>query len=155
MATTHRDIRDVVPPVAEIDPRDGAPSDPRDGAPSPAAILRAQAATWTERTNGEIVAEVEPAQVSSDKFVYWFSFVVPALDDYRYRLFRVEHGLELYPLRIAAGRTPESAIADVDDEDALYNALGRIFAAPETLNVVRQLRSMIAEQRVGGSTGRG
>jgi hypothetical protein len=146
MATTRRNIRDVVPPVAEIDPRDEAPS--------PAAILRAQAATWTQRTNGEVIAEVEPARASSDRIGHWFSFVVPALDNYRYRLFRVEHGIELYPLRIASGRAAEE-VTEVGDEDGLYDALQRIFTAPATLNVVRQLRSMIAEQRAAGGAGRG
>jgi hypothetical protein len=148
MATTRHRVRDVVPSVAEIDPRDEALS-------PPAGILRAQAAAWTERTNGEVVAEVEPARASSDDRIgYWFSFVAPALDNYRYRLFRVEHKADFYPLRIASSRASED-VAEVDDEDALYDALQRIFTAPATLNVVRQLRSMIAEQRAAGGAGRG
>jgi hypothetical protein len=138
MATTRPPIRDVVPPAAEIDPREEALS--------PVTILRAQAETWTERTSGELVAEVEPAQTSADRLAYWFSFVAPALDNYRYRLFRVEHGIDLYPLRIANGRAAEE-VAEVGDEDGLYDALQRIFAAPGTLNVVRQMRSLVAEQR--------
>jgi hypothetical protein len=139
-------IRDVVPPAAEMDPQEETLS--------PATILRVQAETWTERTNGEIIAELEPVRASSDRIGHWFSFVVPALDNYRHRLFRVEHGIEFYPLRIASSRGGEE-VAEVGDDDRLYDVLQRIFAAPATLNIVRQLRSMIAEQRAAGGAGRG
>ena len=134
-------IRDVVPPAREIAGGEGPLS--------PVTILRAQAERWTERTNGEIVAEVEPARASSDKLAHWFSFVVPALDGYRYRLFRLDHGIELYPLEIRRGRA-EDAGEVVLNEEELYDALQRLFTAPETLNVVRQLRGLIAEQRAAG-----
>ncbi len=146
MATNRRSIRDVVPPAGDINLEEESLS--------PATILRAQAATWTQRTNGEIIAEVEPARVSSDRLGYWFSFVVPALDGYRYRLFRLEHGIDLYPLRIAAGRTPDEA-TEVDDEEGLYEELQRIFTAPATLSAVRQLRSLVADQRAAHGAGQG
>lgn len=135
-------IRDVVPPADEIEAGDGPPS--------PATILRAQAERWTERTKGEIVAEVEPTRASSDKLVYWFSFVVPALDGYRHRLFRIEYGLDYYPVRISKGRM-EHVPTEVPNEDELYAELQRLFTAPETLSIVRQLRSMVGEQRAPGA----
>ena len=143
-------IREVVPSAAQLEAPEPRPDDP----PSPLAILQAQAAIWAERTNGEIVGDVEPADAFAGKLVHWFSFVVPPLDDYRYRLFCVEHGLDPYPLRIARGRTPDTAFADVDDEEGLYTALQTLFGAPETLHVVRQLRTMIAEQRAAKGRGR-
>jgi hypothetical protein len=124
-------IRIVVPLAAELDPCNE---------PSPAAILRKQAAIWTERTHGAIVGDVEPTRASDeDRIAYAFGFVVPALADFRYRLLRVEHGPGFYPLRIF-GR---NAVVDVADEDSFYDALRTLFAAPATLYVVRQLRSML------------
>src|SRR5262249_4159619 len=105
------------------------------------------------RTSGEIVAEGEPARTSSDGLAYWFSFVAPTLDNYRYRLFRVEHGIDLYPLRIASGRAAEQ-VTQVDDEEGLYTEPQRIFAGPATLNVVRQVRRLVAGQRAARSAGR-
>jgi hypothetical protein len=141
---TNRNIRDVVPPAQEIEAEEGPLS--------PASILREQAKSWTHRTNQEIVAEVEPARASSDRLAYWFSFVVPALDGYRYRLFRVEHGIDFYPLQIDQSRTG-SGLTPVPDEEALYDELQRIFASPFTLSVVRQLRSLVAEQRAARDAG--
>lgn len=141
---SNRMIRDVVPPSQEIEAGEEQLS--------PASILRAQADTWTQRTHGEIVGEVEPARAASDKLAYWFSFVVPSLDGYRYRLFRVEHGVDFYPLRIAAGRMEDAPVV-VHDEDQLYDELRRIFAESTTLNVVRQLRALAAEQRRARAAG--
>jgi hypothetical protein len=64
-----------------------------------------------------------------------------ALDHYRYRLFRVEHGIDPYPLRIASGRAAAD-VAEAHDEEGLYDALERIFGASATLSVVRTLRSL-------------
>jgi hypothetical protein len=112
----------------------------------PSVILRQQAETWTKRNNGGIVAEVEPAQTVGDRLAFWFAFVVPSLDKYRHRLFRIEYGVDPYPVRIASGRSYEG-VTEVRDEEHLYAAIQRILTAPETLKVVDHLRSMIAGKR--------
>jgi hypothetical protein len=112
----------------------------------PSAILRELAETWTKRNNGGIVAEVEPAQTVGDSFAFWFALVVPVLDKYRHRLFRIEYGVDPYPVRIASGRGYEG-VTEVRDEERLYEAFTRIIDDPETLKVVAHLRSMIAGKR--------
>ena len=62
---------------------------------------------------------------------------------------RLEHGIDFYPLEILKGRTDETPLVVLDEEE-LYEALQRIFTAPETLNVVRQLRGLVSEQRAAG-----
>lgn len=135
-------IRDVVPPAEAIEAGEAALS--------PVAILRAQAERWTERTGGDVVAEVEPARASSDRLAHWFSLVVPELDGYRYRLFRIEHGLEYYPLTIETATMTDAPI-EIAGEEELYDELQRIFTADATLSIVRQLRSLVADQRAGSA----
>jgi hypothetical protein len=141
-------------PVGAEGDREGIiPGDPitKDVA-DPADILRALAFDgWTERSGGGIVAVVETSRVSSDGSAYFFTFTLPALGGYRYRLFRIEHGAGLYPVRISRGRAAEEVL-EVSDEHNLYDALRRILDGPATLAIVRQLRSMIAEK---GPQGRG
>jgi hypothetical protein len=112
----------------------------------PSAILREQAETWTKRNKGEIIAEVEPAQTVGDRLAYWFAFVVPSLDKYRHRLFRIEYGVDPYPVRIASGRGYEG-VTEARDDEGFYAALQGILNAPETVTVVDHLRGMVAGKR--------
>jgi hypothetical protein len=111
---------------------------------SPIDVLRAQTAYWKDLTNGDVLAEVERAITTPDRIAYWFGFVVPTLDGYRYRLFLVEHGLEFYPAWISSERGDPKPI-EVPDEEALYAELRTRFSSEKTLNIVRQLRALAAE----------
>lgn len=111
---------------------------------SPIDVLRAQTAYWKDLTNGDVLAEVERTITTPDRIAYWFGFVVPTLDGYRYRLFLVEHGLEFYPAWISSERGDPKPIA-VPDEEALYAELRTRFSSEKTLNIVRQLRALAAE----------
>lgn len=111
---------------------------------SPIDVLRAQTAYWKDLTNGDVLAEVERTITTPDRIAYWFGFVVPTLDGYRYRLFLVEHGLEFYPAWISSERGDPKPI-EVPDEEALYAELRTRFSSEKTLNIVRQLRALAAE----------
>ena len=111
---------------------------------SPIDVLRAQTAYWKDLTNGDVLAEVERAITTPDRIAYWFGFVVPTLDGYRYRLFLVEHGLEFYPAWLSSERGDPNPI-EVPDEEALYAELRTRFSSEKTLNIVRQLRALAAE----------
>lgn len=132
-------IPNLVPPAHELKAAEDITS--------PIEVLKIQAKHWTEQTGGEVVGEVEPTtQSAPNRFAYWFGFVVPALNGYRYRLFLVEHGLEFYPLLIARKRGDGDAV-EVEDEEQYYNELHKRFSAAETLAVVRKLRALVAENR--------
>jgi hypothetical protein len=111
---------------------------------SPIDVLRAQTDYWKELTNGEVLAQVERTITTPDRIAYWFGFVVPALDGYRYRLFLVEHGLEFYPAWVSSERGDPHAV-EVRDEEALYVELRARFNAERCLESVRQLRALAAE----------
>jgi hypothetical protein len=118
---------------------------------SPIDVLRAQTEYWKELTNGEVLGEVERTITTPDRVAYWFGFVVPALDGYRYRLFLVEHGLEFYPVWVSSARGEQDAV-EVSDEEALYAELRARFNAEKTLKIVRQLRALATETQAGKAT---
>lgn len=143
---TKQAIPRLVPKANEVDLRGEVRS--------PIDVLRAQIAYWKELTNGEILAEVERTLTKPDRVAYWFGFVVPALEDYRYRLFLVEHGLDLYPLWISSGRDDTTPV-EVLDEEALYAELRARFSSEATLRIVRQLHALAAEAQAGDAAAEG
>jgi hypothetical protein len=74
---------------------------------TPLAILREQAALLGEKTQNLVEATVATS-VSGPQFVHRFKLVVPSMNDYTYELFRVAHGIDMYPVTIPI---PLSAIA--------------------------------------------
>jgi hypothetical protein len=82
------------------------PGDPNDFWPdlkdvasvvTPVNLLRQQAATLSEKTNGDVRAYVN-TDASGESFVHRFNVIVPGLDDYTYELFQIHHGMNLYPV---------------------------------------------------------
>ena len=65
---------------------------------SPVSILREQAALLGKKTNNLIEAQVGTEAFQSD-FIHSFNIVVPALD-YRYLLFSIRHGANIYPIKV-------------------------------------------------------
>ncbi len=113
---------------------------------SPIDVLRAQTGYWSELTSGEVTATVEATVTTPGRVAYGFSFVVPAVDDYRYRLFLVEHGLDLYPAWIREDRADAHSL-EVGDEATLYARLGEIFRSQHTVKVLKSLRALALEAR--------
>ncbi len=105
----------------------------------PATILRQQAALLSRKTKGLVVAEVNTVS-DGDSFRHNFFLTAPALDNYRYSLIRVVHGIQLYPVHLQTG---EFAV-EVKDESHLISALEKIFSSNETRRV---LSSLIAQSR--------
>jgi hypothetical protein len=63
--------------------------------------------------------------------------VVPALDNYTYELFRVAHGVALYPVRIPGTHT------SFQSEEALLDWLRQKLSAPETKGIIANLFSQV------------
>jgi hypothetical protein len=66
---------------------------------TPVAVLREQAAHLGRLTNNVVEAQVQTT-ASGDNFDHRFLLRVPALGNYSYELFRVVHGVTLYPLTL-------------------------------------------------------
>src|SRR5258706_9181785 len=65
----------------------------------PVGILREQASLLGPKTQNLVEASVKTDWSKGDNFVHTFLLVVPALDNYAYCLFRVSHGVSLYPVK--------------------------------------------------------
>lgn len=112
---------------------------------SPIDILRAQIDPWRDVTNGEVVGQVERTVTTPGQVAYWFGFVVPALDNYRYRLFLVEHGFDFYPVWISTDKGEQRL--ELRNEEEFCSELRARFADPKTTSIVRQLLAIATEAR--------
>ncbi len=115
---------------------------------TPVAILREQAMLLEQKTNGLVLAEVRTGSdynsgylaVSGEKanlpLSHSFYLIAPALENYRYRLFRVDQAIELYPLLIKDGPIGEE---EVYSEERFLEVLRKMFAAEKTQKVIQSL----------------
>ena len=99
---------------------------------TPVSILRRQAALLGEKTQQLVAAEVVTTVVG-DYATHFFRLVVPALDHYKYELFRMEHRVDqFYPI-MAYFPGMES---HVPDQQALVEWLRQVLSSESTLRKV-------------------
>lgn len=106
--------------------------------PTPNFILREAASQLAQMTNSVVIAEVvtsENRTVQPWEFLHHFDFVAPALHNYRYRLFRAQHGISLFPVTISFQGHKFSAANRSD----LHTVLKEIFAHDHTQQVLQSL----------------
>jgi hypothetical protein len=105
---------------------------------APVVILKEQASLLGQRTQNLVEARVLPGQSRNNSgFVYYFELVAPALDNYRYQLFEISHGVEFYPVRIEFEEFsgPRNAISESD----FMQELGNIFSSARTKRIISSL----------------
>jgi hypothetical protein len=110
---------------------------------SPKSILKEQAAFLDAKTN-HILHGVVDDRTEHNRFVFDLDIVVPSLNDYRYTVLTVSHGIDLYPVSIessGAPRGPNGSMFDCDDEDEFKKALATILTSPRTKKVIASLLS--------------
>lgn len=116
------------------------------GVVAPVTILKDQASVLGQRTKnlveGRVTQSNEPFH--EDNFTYRFDLVAPALNNYRYRLFSISHGVEFYPLIITNSAAFNGDEVEVPNEEEFLNALGNIFSSEKTRRVIT---SLIAQSR--------
>jgi hypothetical protein len=104
----------------------------------PVAILRGQAAALAEKTKGLVTADVRNWSETPGRFCYAFELIAPALDDYRYRLFVIDHDINLYPVELRAPIVRPDAYRAANPEE-FESVLKDVLSKEETLRVVRSL----------------
>jgi uncharacterized membrane protein YdfJ with MMPL/SSD domain len=69
---------------------------------TPLAILREQASLLGTKTKNLVEATVDTSVTPNGRFAHRFTLVVPSLSNYKYELFRIEHGVASYPITVAS-----------------------------------------------------
>jgi hypothetical protein len=106
---------------------------------APVVILKEQASLLGQRTQNLVEARVHPGQLHyvGYPFVYYFELVAPALDNYRYRLFGISHGVEFYPVRIEFEEF--DGYRDAISESEFMDELAKIFSSERTKRIISSL----------------
>ena len=108
----------------------------------PVAILREQAALLGKKTNHLLEGRVVSTNTGYGGFVHSFYIVAPTLDDYEYKLFQIEHGVNLYPVD-TNGEPPRYSKAVLASEQDLLDYIRRILNSDDTKRVIGSLLAQI------------
>ncbi len=116
----------------------------------PIDILREQAALLEQKTGGMVLAEVKKVEGYDSNIIvvsrgktslpisHSFYLVAPALENYRYQLFRIEQPIERYPLLIIGSPISDRDI-EVESQEGFVEILRRIFSDEKTQKVIQSL----------------
>jgi len=105
---------------------------------TPVTILRQEAALLGEKTNQLVTAEVT-TQSQGQTFLHSFVIVAPALDNYKYELFKVQHGISFYPMTVIV----QGGGNNIGSQAQFIEILRMIFTSPNTKNIVQSLIAQI------------
>jgi len=121
-----------------LDMRDLWPEDigPISDLKAPVVILREQASLLGKKTNNLVEAEVKQLPPTNRKFHYAFLIVAPALDNYRYELFTISHGINSYPIIIDVN-------IDIQEEIGTVRAIERLIDNRSAIEKIKDQREGI------------
>ena len=122
---------------------------------TPVSILRTQAKLLGERTQGLLEGEVKTWTQGTNVY-HDLNVVVPALDNYKYRLLRVHHPMTLYPVFVDEEPMPRGSIpvnihmeilggGGLEDAHALREWLRQTLAGQETKRILENLYAQAAQ----------
>ncbi len=111
---------------------------------SPRTILTFQAKRLEHRTKGVITARITSENVpDKDEIYHHFDLVVPALKNYRYRLFSVGHESEsVYPVWVVS----HDDETDANDQAEFESALEAVLKDSRTRSIISSLKVRVNEQ---------
>jgi hypothetical protein len=110
---------------------------------TPFVILKEQAELLQEKTNGLLTVDLQNSQQGLS-FGFHFLIVAPTLNNYRYNLLTLSHGLGYYPVVLT-----DSAVSEkhqCDDEASLLDGLHAIFTSDRCNTVIQKLLTHIANE---------
>jgi hypothetical protein len=104
---------------------------------TPLAILREQAALLGTKTKNLVEATVDTSvnPLARNEFIHRFALVVPSLGNYKYELFRIEHGVAIYPIHTSE---PPPALG-LETEQEFVDWLRRKLSSVETKRIIANL----------------
>ncbi len=106
----------------------------------PKSLMAEQANFLSDMTNRNIIGQISSFKTSDNRLIHEFRLVVPALDNYVYTLFTVQHKmLFLYPLKV---NTDIKAFEATKEED-FKQIMKEIFNSEATKKVVSSILSQV------------
>jgi hypothetical protein len=125
----------------------------KSSAAAPVNILKEQAAVLGKRTNGLLDAEAVPHRDPYDttKLRYSFEIVAAALQNYRYELFQIVHGPEMYPVTFKVEREMSNDVKadsyggiDASNEEEFKKTFALILNSQKARKVISGLLAQLA-----------
>ncbi|PZN82097.1 MAG: hypothetical protein DM484_07035 [Candidatus Methylumidiphilus alinenensis] len=131
---------------------------------TPVAILKEQASLLGRKTQNLVVGEVISSSqdaIEEPKITQRFNIKAPALGNYRYNLFSISHGIDIYPLTIYLENSIVSELATTNlilgshnprlirSEEEFLGILNRILKSKRTKQVVHALLAQCLESGEG------
>lgn len=110
----------------------------------PTSLLKEQASVLKAATKGVLYGNVV-VQRGGDGFYIELRIVAPALDDYEYSVVHVEHGIDMYPLKLYPEWGQPADVIRCKDEQQFETALAKILSDPRVRKVVA---SLVAQSRL-------
>ncbi|MEI7866918.1 MAG: hypothetical protein WCI11_03430 [Candidatus Methylumidiphilus sp.] len=117
---------------------------------TPVAILREQASLLGKKTQNVVLAEVVTS--AGSRFHHRFNITAPALGDYSYTLFSINHPIGPYPLEVdldddiakELGKSIDRNMT-IENEADFINLLNQILKAERTKHIIRILLAQSSE----------
>jgi hypothetical protein len=113
---------------------------------APRTVLLEQAQYLTEATKGALIGKVadRAAYVVGAGFRYLLVVQVPELNNYSVEILWIDHGIELYPVRLGAGR-PNKDVSCANEAE-LERAIESVLSSSEVKTILSHLLSQLAAQ---------
>ncbi len=108
---------------------------------APVTVLRDQAARLSPRTRNAIQGVVETTSEGS-QFIHTMSLLIPGIENCKYRLVRVKHGIMLYPVEVSTDLSLPNFRCGTQED--FLRALGEIFSSGPSRKIIH---SLIAQSR--------
>jgi hypothetical protein len=116
---------------------------------TPLAILREQASLLGTKTKNLVEATVDTSVDARGRFVHRFTLVVPSLSSYRYELFRIEHGVAIYPIKVSSEVPPARTSRGLAEELLAFGSLNpQLETEQEFVDWLRQKLSSDETKRI-------
>ena len=112
----------------------------------PVAILKELAQELTKKTQGLVIAEVQPDERDYNHphhFGFQFTIVAPSLNNYHYDVLSIWHDLKLYPLRIYL--FDDNTNIEVSNQESFEEELKHIFSSSNTRKVINGLLAQVKQ----------
>ncbi len=105
----------------------------------PIVFLKEVGQALEKKTQGLLTARVRQ-QLWGKKFQIHFTVIAPALDNYGYHVFSIEHDIEIYPLKISYDKTRDK---EINNQEELEKEIKVIFSSSEVKRVINALLAQI------------